>query len=237
MKQLASNAAMTALVPPSALTRTILPDRKETDDDRLRLRGRSGTLPTSGRCLREPRSPPYAEDRWGWQSPCDGLGRARRRRAHRDDARRDARPARPFAQRGTGGERGPAGRLPGRAGRRRVAARQPRDGRRPGQHPDGSEQLRRPRRPGGERGHGAARLGPRPGHRSGRHHRSGRAGPDLAGRQGHPRHHAAAGGLRPRHRRVRADRRGSEEAPIQDQALGYLGRDPSFVPGPRSAPA
>ena len=29
----------------------------------------------------------------------------------------------------------------------------------------------------------------------------------------------------------------SEDAPIQDQALGYLGRDPSFVPGPRSATA
>ena len=38
MKQLASNAAMTALVPPSALTRTILPDRRETDDDRLEIR-------------------------------------------------------------------------------------------------------------------------------------------------------------------------------------------------------
>ncbi len=29
----------------------------------------------------------------------------------------------------------------------------------------------------------------------------------------------------------------SEDAPIQDQALGYLGRDPSFIPGPRSATA
>ena len=165
------------------------------------------------------------------------LGCARRRRAHRDDARRDARPARPFAQPGTGGERGPAGRLPGRAGRRRVAARRSRDGRRPGQHADGSEQLRRARRPGGERGHGAARLGPRPGHRSGRHHRSGRAGPDLARRQGHPRHHAAAGGFGPGIVVFGPIVEVSEDAPIQDQALGYLGRDPSFVPGPRSATA